>query len=386
MRTRILDLAVLAGVLLAVLAWRWASEPLAVVASLVALTAAWLCARTGCGRRLLPIFALLAALLSALRLFGPEAAFPCNVACEGGGAFARIAGVDVLWLGLVGYSALALLAWRRRHRPVDQATAVLAWLLAGGSLAYLVLGWHLELVCRHCLAVHTVMVAAVAGASPTRWRWLLAITTAVVLTTGLLLAVGPPPAPSAPMLLDHEQTIVRDRLDAARRHGPADAAVQIDLVLDLHCPICARRHRDWQRTTTAVSDVSVTTRILVRAHDVHGHALTRWIYASAHQGQPTFQLALSALLGSHAESTPEELRLKLSEVVDVDALDAWLIDHGAAVDALIAADQVLLRALNADRRTPTAVLRQGDRVLERVSGDRTLTPLVERAQRLLQAP
>lgn len=372
----------LVAVLGAVAAWRWATEPLAALASLVALACAWVLAGQGRGRRLLPVLALLAAGLAALRLFGPETVFPCNIACDGGAAFSRIAGIDVLWLAGGGALLLALLAWRRRHRPVDQATALLAWLLAGGSLAYLALGWHLDLVCRHCLAVHTVILAAVAGAAPTRMRWLLAITVAVMLVGGLLLAAGTPAPPSTVDLRDPALIAARDRIDDARRHGAAEAPVQIDLVLDLHCPICARRHRDWQRTATAVDGLSVTTRLLVRDHEPETHTLARWVYASAHQGEAAFQLALTALLGSPAGSTASELRPKLGEVVDVAALDAWLATHGPAVEALIAADQQLLIQLDAHRRTPTAVLRQGERIVERLSGDRDLTPLLERASKL----
>jgi|GEM_PF-5332326 len=370
---------ILTAVGLAVAAWRFTEPPVAGTATVIALLAAWILAGNGRGRRALPFLALFAAALAALRLWGPEAAFPCQLRCEGVADYGTLFGLPVLGFAVVGYSALALAAWRCRHLPVGPLTAILAWSLAGGSLAYIGVSWYLSVICQHCFAVHTIVLAALAGVGWTRWRVLLALVVAAALGSWIVFST-PSAAPTATVTLSPSDESARALLDANRSVGPQDAALTIEFVIDLHCAVCARRHHDWMRAARTIPGLRITTRLLVRAGEPTAAEFARWVLGSGSQGDITFQLALAAVLGAPAGATIHDAIPRLAEVVETPALANWMEHHEAAATALLASDQHLLNAWGANRRTPMALLRSRDGEIARVSGDVELTPLIEQAR------
>jgi len=364
---------------LAVAAWRFAEPPVAATAAVIAVLAAWILAGNGRGRRALPFLALFAAGLAALRLWGPEAAFPCQLRCEGLAEYGTLFGLPVLGFAVIGYSALALAAWRRRHLPVGPVTAILAWSLAGGSLAYIGVSCYLGVLCLHCFAVHTVVLAALAGAGATRWRVGLALVIAAALGSWIVLST-PTAAPTAVVTLSPSDEAARARIDANRSVGPADAPLTLELIIDLHCPVCARRHQAWMQAARAMPGLRITTRLLVRPGEPSAAEFARWILGSGSQGGVTFQLALAGVLGAPVGTTIHDAIPRLAEVVETPALANWMEQHAAATAAVLANDQQLLHTWKADRRTPTALLRNNDGEIARVSGDVELTPIIDEAR------
>lgn len=368
-------------ILLSLICWRWAPLPVALVSAGLAILAAWIRPRRM--RPALPALALVGAGLVGLRLGLGDTAFPCSLRCEGGAPYGRILGLDVLWASLVGFAILALTAWRRRHRPVDAPTLAIAWILVGGSLAYLGLGLGLDVVCRHCLAVHTLVLALAAGALPDRGRW-RGPAIAVVFALGLtatLLHLTPAPVPTQTVVTDPADRALIDRIEAVRtRPGEALAA---DLVIDLQCPVCARLHQRWEDALTAIPGLNLRTRLLVRDGDATAQDLARWTWAAAAQGAPAYRLVREALLGSPADVASADLRPRLTDLVDLDGLDRWLAAHGTAIDALIAEDQAHLRAWSADKRTPAVIFHRDDAVMDRIEGNVAPSTVAERARRLL---
>ncbi len=365
---------------LAVAAWRFAEPSVAATAAIIAVLAAWILAGNGRGRRALPFLALFAAALAALRLWGPESAFPCSLRCAGLAGYGTLFGLPVLGFAVVGCSVLALAAWRRRHLPVRPATAILAWSLAGGSLAYIGVSCYLGVLCQHCFAVHTVILAAVAGAGVTRWRVGLALVIAAALGTWIVLSTPTSAAPTSTVTLSPSEETACALIDANRSVGPLDAPITLELIIDLHCPVCARRHQAWMQAARAVPGLRITTRLLVRPGEPAAAEFARWIFGSGSQGDVTFQLALAAVLGAPVGTTIHDAIPRLAEVVETPALAQWMEQHAAATAALLASDQQLLHIWKADRQTPTALLRNSAGEITRVSGDVELTPVLAEAR------
>lgn len=373
-------MAAVALILLSLACWRWAPLPVAVVSGGLALLAAWIRPRRM--RPLLPLLAVVGLILVGLRLGLGDAAFPCSLRCEGGDTYGRILGIDVLWASLAGFALLALASWRRRHRPVGTPTLGLAWILVGASLAYLGLGLGLDVVCRHCLAVHTLVLATAAGALPDRGRW-RAPAIAAVFALGLvatLLRLAPVSPQATTISNDPATRALIEGIEAVRTWPGEGLAA--DLVIDLQCPACARLHQRWEDALRAVPGLGLRTRLLVRDGDATAQDLARWTWAAAAQGEPAYRLVREALLGSPADLTSDDLRPRLADLVDLEGLDRWLAVHGAAIDTLIAEDQARLRAWAADRRTPAVVFHHDGIVLGRVEGNVAAAVVAERARSL----
>ena len=116
-------------------------------------------------RRATALVATVPTLLTGIRLSGW---WPCDVACQGGGFYQRLGGIDILWPALIGYlvlGGLALFDGFRRPRW-STATCVVAGLLGGASLFYLWVAWSLELLCPFCLTLHSLVLLVVLAVAP----------------------------------------------------------------------------------------------------------------------------------------------------------------------------------------------------------------------------
>lgn len=385
-------------VVLAAGLWRFGPTAAALAGSLLALAASLLvgwrwpqAARSG-----LPALGLATALIAALRLVPVPGLWPCEVACAGGGHYQTLGGVSVLWAAVAGALGLAALGLRERHRPtLSPWTRALGWAMIGASLYYLHLGLRLDLVCPHCLAMHTAVLAG-AGAllrgADRRWATPLGIGATLVAALALhaafhpglvrddadvdLLTSLPVPALSAGNKLAFATA------DSARRRGDSTAPVVLELVLDFQCPRCADTHPDLLAAlgpALAGRRAELVTRHLVRRSEPASLTLARWAAAAAIDGQARYDLYVAAMLGSRAGADARELRARLAELIDPLALEGAIERHQGAVDRLVADDARRLGELDATARTPQliAVDRASGAVLKRWQGELPLAGIAE---------
>ena len=310
------------------------------------------------------VIACVPVILTAVRLLGW---WPCDVACQGGGYYQRIHGLDVLWPALLGYAALAVLtlhdAWRRpRWSPT---TGMLAGGLAGVSLFYLYIAWSLDIICLFCLTMHALVITvllAVAGdaAGPT----------AVLLILGTLGSNAifhhqvvpdsvPPSVPTAtPTTLTPATTEIENTADANRSRGASDAPIQIDYALSLQCGHCAEQHQpllDALAPAIAAGRVRLVIRPVVRPADPGSVWLAQCALAAAAHSADDFDNFLRERLGTRAALTREEL---LTLGGDLPALDR----DTAQVAKVVESDQTLLAGLGYRGSTPFIAIRRGTKI------------------------
>ncbi len=306
--------------------------------------------------------------LIAVRLSGW---WPCDVACQGGGYYQRVHGVDVLWLALLGYALLAFSAvhdaWRRLHW--SNTTGMLAGGLAGVSLFYLFVAWSLGIVCPFCLTVHGLVLGV-----------LLAVAGDAAGPTVLLLMLG---ALGSNAVFHHHAvadvvsatpttaTALSERADAHRRRGRDSAPIRIDYALSLQCSHCAEQHQpllDVLAPAIAAGRVQLVIRPVVRPTDLGSRWLAQCALAAAARSSDGFDEFLRERLGTHADLTREEL---LTLGGDLPSLD----QDTAAVADLVAADQQALAALGYRGATPFLAIRR-DSTITRFARDLPLADIV----------
>lgn len=306
------------------------------------------------------VTACVPAILTAVRLLGW---WPCDVACQGGGYYQRIHGLDVLWPALIGYTALAGLtlrdAWRRpRWSPT---TGMLAGGLAGVSLFYLYIAWSLGIVCPFCLTMHALVITvllAVAGdaAGPT----------AVLLILGTLGSnaifhhqVVPDSVPASALTTPPPDiTDLEKNADANRSRGLSDAPIQIDYALSLQCGHCAEQHQpllDALAPAIAAGRVRLVIRPVVRPADPGSVWLAQCALAAAAHSADDFDNFLRERLGTRAALTREEL---LTLGGDLPALDR----DTAQVAKVVESDQTLLAGLGYRGSTPFIAIHRGTKI------------------------
>ena len=306
------------------------------------------------------IIACVPMILTTIRLLGW---WPCDVACQGGGYYQRIFGLDVLWLGLIGYTVLALLtlldAWRKPRW--SSVTGILAGGLAGVSLFYLYIAWSLSIVCPFCLTIHGVIVVvllAVAGdaAGPTAVALLLGTLGAnAAFHHQVVPDILPPSPPSAATITT---TSFEATADANRHRGVVDAPVQIDYALSLQCSHCADQHQpllDALAPAIAAGRLRLIIRPVVRPADAGSVWLAECALAAAAHSADDFDSFIRERLGTRAALTREEM---LTLGGDLLALDR----DTARVAKLVTADQHTLASLGYRGSTPFVAIRHGTKI------------------------
>lgn len=313
------------------------------------------------------VAASLPLVLTAVRLAGW---WPCDVACQGGGFYQRVLGIDVLWAALLGYGMLAALVWHAALRRLhwSAATGATAGLLAGTSLFYLGVAWQLDIVCPFCLTVHGVMLAvllAVAGdaAGPTAICLLLGLlgTNAVFHHTAVAdvvaaSVVAPVQSTGNPGALTAANRVAL--ADANRSLGQAAAPITVEYAFSLQCSHCAEQHQpllDALAPAIAAGRVRLIMRPVVRPADAGSQWLAAWAFAAAEQSPEQFTTFVTKYLSTRGGLTRDEL-LTLGD--DLPARDAAA--GGGIFDHLITSDQQTLRTLGYHGATPfVAVVKDG---------------------------
>lgn len=331
-------------------------------------------------RLAIAVAASLPLVLTAVRLAGW---WPCDVACQGGGFYQRVLGIDVLWAALLGYGVLAALVWHAALRRLHWSAAIGATtgLLAGTSLFYLGVAWQLDILCPFCLTVHGVMVAvllAVAGdaAGPTAICLLLGLlgTNAVFHHTAVADVVT---APSAGIQAPASSSAAKRSAlaDANRSLGQATAPITVDYAFSLQCSHCAEQHQpllDALAPAIAAGRVRVIMRPVVRPADAGSHWLAAWAFAAAEQSPEQFTTFVTKYLSTRGGLTREEL-LTLGD--DLPARDAAAA--GGIFDQLITSDQQTLRTLGYHGATPFVAVVKDGVVRGRSMRDLAIPALVE---------
>ncbi|TVR40139.1 MAG: hypothetical protein EA402_14080 [Planctomycetota bacterium] len=234
----------LGALALTVLAWRQFPHPatLGLSALVLLLIAIWTINQPQSWKLAIPILFLAALVAPMISL---EALWPCGLACQGALHYSSFAGVPVWALGLLTYSItffLLLAGLRGDQQRFRLAGGILLALCAGGSLWYLWLSWQLELLCNHCLALHTLalaaMICAVRLLSFERLLTLVALgffALHMVFHHQPVVDAAPVAAPISEQRADPE---VAAAMSAAMRIGEAQAEIELHLVLDPICPHC----------------------------------------------------------------------------------------------------------------------------------------------------
>ena len=314
--------------------------------------------------------AALPAVLTAIRLAGW---WPCDVACQGGGFYQRLGGIDILWPALIGYlvlSGLALFDGFRRPRW-SAATCLVAGLLGGASLFYLWVAWSLELLCPFCLTLHGLVLLVVVAVAPDA---------ALAATTGLVLgALGLNAAFHHRVQADvvegaGSETALRasegarergsegERMasaaDANRVRGSDRAAITVEYGYALQCSHCAQQHGpllDALGPALQAGTIRLVLRPVVRPADAGSVWLARWAFAAAATSPAALDRFLIERLDTRAALSRTEL---LTLGGDLPALDAAAAD--GRFDALVDTDQVRLKQLGYKGATPfVAIVRDG---------------------------
>ena len=318
--------------------------------------------------------AALPAALVAIRLAGW---WPCDVACQGGGFYQRLAGVDVLWAALVGYALLALTlahdAWRQPRW--SSFSVSLAGLLAGASLFYLWVAWSLGLVCPFCLTVHALVLAVLLAVAPDAAG--SAVGALLIGSLGLNAAFhhqvrpditdSPGTTPAQPV------TDLATRADANRQRGAAAAPLTVEYGYSLQCPHCATAHGPLLAALApaiAAGRVRLVFRPVVRPADPGSRLLAAWAFAAAARGPETFDRFLVERLDTKANLGREEL-LALDPALPAFAA----IAADGVFEPLIDRDQTRLKHLAYRGATPFVVVLRDTTVLGRFAGEIPLADL-----------
>ncbi len=316
------------------------------------------------GRAGLWAFGLIMAAVAPLTL--SDRLWPCATACQGGGHYQHLFGVRLEWLALAGGIWWALVARMDVVRgdpthPVGSLCRATTWGLAGGSAYYLWVSASLGLVCPHCLAVHTIVLTGAILSLRDGYPWLARL--GALLLVFLLLhwiyhpvvqRDAPPATPVVAALSEADSALVaRIAANRAAVTGDPAAALRLDLVVDLHCPMCARVHPRLARLTAPA--IVTTTRLIYRPSRPGSADLARHAIAAATIDAATYRRFLAVALGSADDVGWKDLRDRLAEVTDPAPIEAAVAASGAAIDRVLAEDAAV--AAQSGSGTPLAVLR-----------------------------
>lgn len=359
-------LALFLSCLAAALGWRvqdvcgpWWGFGGSILALLTALVVAW-------HRPTVLPKALLALALTAsvIALAKPvPGLWPCAT-CRGGEDYEHLWGLSVLWYGVAAYVSLAILASLGiSTRPTIRSSAAFlarltAWTCVGCSLYFCLLSTWLHLVCGHCLAVHTPILALVPllirDQVPPTWPLRLALAALAALGLHAVFHPGPagegPPPRTGELTADQLNQVLE--ADRGRCNGPNEAPLRAELVVNLQCPHCAQ---DVPPLLQGLHTACASGRLRLAV---------RYRYPSRDPGaQLLARLALAAALaGRHRE-------FLLAQVGTPEHLDE------AAVVRRLPPDQADLVQLEQEFRTSLLALQAADKTrLHRLGADRGATP------------
>ena len=181
-------------------------------------------------QRLLTSLLILSMAVVVAPLIAMPTIWPCPVACQGGAAYAQLAGIATWAWGFVAYAiclALGMINYVLVKGELAQICGKLYALglaaCAGVSVWFLGLSWQMELLCNHCLALHGLVLLACCLAWRDRWKHVSALTLGLLLCHALFsIGAAPPPA----IQLGSAETRLSaqvEQLDAAMTFGEAEA-------------------------------------------------------------------------------------------------------------------------------------------------------------------
>jgi len=214
--------------------------------------------------------------------------------------------VPVLWLAMPAYLAAAWVMWapasagapgRLQPALLSRLAAVAPWLLAGSSIYFLWLSWHLSVLCTHCLAIHVLVLAAVLPGARLPGSWSARLACVVIAGLGLYAVQHPPDGQAIDIGVDQHlgqgdwsAGELADLLaaDRGRRHGSPEAPLRVELVVDFTCPHCAAVWPDLNRDLFSLADagrVQVVVRPTAGPHHPTAQRLALLAHAAAIAGR-----------------------------------------------------------------------------------------------------
>lgn len=321
-----------------------------------------------------PSLMLMLAAMDVARLTGW---WPCDIACQGGAHYQRIAGVSVIVPALIAHLGLAALALRDLRRGGSCPWSIRAgWFLLGVSLFFVVIAYALDLHCPYCRAVHWGTIAAVVCLAPLpagmRWWQPVAWCLAGALTTNAVFhhrpvadVADPTRTPATTVEVDAAVAA-----NAGRTYGDPSATRTLEVFIDLTCLHCAKQYRPLMvalQPAIAAKRVRVIVRHVVRPSQSASKPAAELALATALMGDHA--AGLDVLLGSNPDSGQAGLQARLAEIIDPTKLDAVLARDIRTIRRVIADDQSRLMILGIGTRTPSAVLLEDGKVTRRWVGD-----------------
>ncbi|TVR14881.1 MAG: hypothetical protein EA401_03665 [Planctomycetota bacterium] len=282
-------------VMVTVAGWRWWPSPWWLIASVSCIVAGG-ALRSRQQRSPLGIIALLFLAVILSPMISIPWLWPCGLDCQGLGHYARWGGMPTWLWGMLAYVttlACALLAWRWPKGAGAWLAPAALIACAGASVYFLWLSWHLQVLCNHCLAIHTVILTALAlNVWVIAWKTALAVglITALALHAAFhpvqLGSAADSPDPDPGSLL--HQTPAEDAtygiLAAAMTMGDNNAPWSAQLVLDPLCPHCRQAWQEVAHTLgPLVGSGDLRLRIRLRSNPrlELSRDLASWLVASA---------------------------------------------------------------------------------------------------------
>lgn len=283
------------------------------------------------------VLAILQAAVAASRLAG---IWPCSEACAGGGFYRTLGGVDVVALALgadVGVAVLCLASQR-------SWAAIAAWVLVGVGAAFTAIAVALGMFCPFCLVHHGLGLIIAGLLWPARW-WIAplacswgALATNAAFHHAPIVDVAEPAAVSAPAAVP-----------SVAWRGPAEAAIQVEAVVDPSCAHCAAVFDDL-RLILDRSGVRWRIIVPVRPSQPTSADLAAAAQQAAAEGPEAMDAFWLSALGVKADATTAGILALRPE------LARWF--HRPSPQ--VALDQARLKTLRFAGRTPLIVARRGD--------------------------
>lgn len=371
--------AVVVLVLVTGAVWRagWTSVGFG-LSALTVVIALWCGRPTSHAGAWLSLRALLTAGFAALGL--SSSLWPCELGCSGGEFYRNVVDLPLLWFATPIYAAFGVWVLIDSRKPEQSWSTLLpGWALVGVSVYYLLLAWKLDMVCGHCLAVHTSVLAWLSLLRPSFFAVGGGVVAAGVAGGGVHVMyhgfAGFEPQEPSPVVAENggedpssaieannaDEEREAQALEAAqqgRMRGSEDAPLTLEMIFAFSCERCARSHGTLANGLQRHVDAGTLRLVFRHRFDrrvEEGVELVKLAFAAAALGRyELYQHDVFAAQG-HGHSSHEQLE-DLGEHTRLDDFYRWLQANGGAAETLVTEDDQRIEELKAGQDLPHLVL------------------------------
>lgn len=312
---------VIAAAIMSLFLWRFVGGPWLLLSSLVVLGVATYCRITGKSTQQIALS--LAALATVVApLIAIPVLWPCPLACQGVGEYGYLWAIPTWAWGMVSYAATLLsgllsnyLKHQRMAHFFARVFSIGLALCAGVSCWFLYASWQLEVVCNHCLALHTLILSAwILQFTPTS-QHLSAVTVGLLASQLAFSSFGVTQQADIPQVKatgeSSERLLMRqvETLGHTLLLGDMSAPNQADLILDPVCPHCRSAWLSIAKElgpAVGSGDLAIRIRLRYNYRLESSRFAAEMLVSSAAAGQLTS--ALPQLIGLSQSDSEERLR------------------------------------------------------------------------------